>query len=137
MTNTLLGRMCLSGDVTHLTAEQWRVITDGIAFYKKVASIIKKGVSYLGGNVGKSWRHPEGYQTVLRKREDCQEALTVIHTFEGELPETIEIELGEKGYCISDSYSDIPVTAQICGSILKYHPEDNWRGAAFYLRRDV
>ena len=134
MTNTFLGRMCLSGDVTHLEAEQWEVITAGIAFYKKVAPIIKNGVSYLGGRVGKSWRHPEGYQTVLRKRDDCREALVVIHTFDGDLPEIIEVDLGGEGYCVADSYSDTPVTARICGSILKYCPRNHWKGAAFYLR---
>ena len=39
----------LSGDVTHLSDEQWAVIDQGIQFYKKAAPIIKNGVSHMGG----------------------------------------------------------------------------------------
>ena len=35
--STFLGRMCFSGDVTELSAEQWKAIEDGMAFYKKAA----------------------------------------------------------------------------------------------------
>ena len=33
--STFLGRMCFSGDVTELSAEQWKAIEDGMAFYKR------------------------------------------------------------------------------------------------------
>ena len=39
---TFLGRMCLSGDVTDLSQSQWEVIDKGIAFYKRIAPIIKE-----------------------------------------------------------------------------------------------
>ncbi|HWT74447.1 MAG TPA: glycoside hydrolase family 36 protein, partial [Mobilitalea sp.] len=32
--NTFLGRMCLSGDVTDLSKDSWKVIDEGISFYK-------------------------------------------------------------------------------------------------------
>ena len=41
ITNTFLGRMCLSGDVTHLTEEQWDVIDRGIAFYKELIMLAR------------------------------------------------------------------------------------------------
>ena len=34
---TMLGRMCISGDVTNLSDTQWKFIEDGMAFYKQVA----------------------------------------------------------------------------------------------------
>ncbi len=37
---TLLGRMCVSGDVTDLSLQQWHTVDEGIAFYKRVAPII-------------------------------------------------------------------------------------------------
>lgn len=37
------GKVCLSGHVTELTAEQWKTIEDGIAFYKAAAPVIKAG----------------------------------------------------------------------------------------------
>ena len=40
--STFLGRMCFSGDVTELSAEQWKAIEDGMAFYKKRCKVIAK-----------------------------------------------------------------------------------------------
>ena len=45
--STFLGRMCFSGDVTELSAEQWKAIEDGMAFYKKAAPAIRDGYSYI------------------------------------------------------------------------------------------
>lgn len=41
--NTFLGRMCLSGDVTELTSEQWDVIERGIAFYRRSHQSYRRG----------------------------------------------------------------------------------------------
>lgn len=130
--NTFLGRMCISGDVTHLNKEQWDVIDRGIAFYKQIAPIIKEGISYMGGCIGKSWRHPKGYQTLLREGKDA--AFVVVHTFNGELPEKIEVPLYDsRGYEIVNSYSDVEVNAVVEDGKLIYKPMENMRATAFYL----
>lgn len=54
------GRMYLSGDVTNLTSEQWNVIERGMAFYKKIAPIIKEGQTYHMSPQIEKIRHPEG-----------------------------------------------------------------------------
>ena len=59
MSATLLGRCCLSGHVTELTAEQWKTIEDGIAFYKAAAPVIKAGRSYRFGPELLSYNEPE------------------------------------------------------------------------------
>jgi len=87
--NTFLGVMCLSGDVLNLSDEQWAKIDEGVDFYREVRDIIRDGVSTLYGTVSSSWRQPEGWQTVCRTTGD--ETLVVAHTFDGELPEKIEI----------------------------------------------
>ena len=87
LVNTFLGVMCLSGDVTGLSAEQWRKAEEGIDFYRQVRHIIRDGVSAFYGEVSESWRHPEGWQAVVRKAG--RETLTVIHTFGGKHPEAI------------------------------------------------
>lgn len=136
----LLGRLCLSGDVTHLTKEQWDAVDRGIAFYKKAAPIIRDGVSHLGGTKLKSWRHLEGWQSVFRETE--KEALIVIHTFAGELPEKLEIDLGEDGnYTIVDRYCDLAdhsavETAKAESGKLICRSFGNWKAAAFLLKRD-
>lgn len=101
----LLGRLCLSGDVTHLSDEQWAVIDQGIQFYKKAAPIIKNGVSHIGGTRQKSWRHLRGWQSVFREGENA--ALLVLHTFEEEIEEPIEVLLpDDRDYRITDVYAD-------------------------------
>ena len=46
ISNTFLGRMCISGDVTQLAPEKWNLIEQGISFYGKIKDIIKEGQSY-------------------------------------------------------------------------------------------
>lgn len=87
--NTFLGVMCLSGDVTRLSAAQWNKVEEGTDFYRRVRHIIRDGVSSFYGNVSESWRHPEGWQAVVRRAG--KETLAVIHTFGGVLP--VEIAL--------------------------------------------
>ncbi len=87
--NTFLGRMCLSGDVTKLTDAQWDVIDRGIAFYKKAAPVIKDGYSRLYGPKVVSWRHPKGWQCLVRteggvEHERKDGLLAVFHSFNGE-----------------------------------------------------
>ena len=92
LANTFLGRMCLSGDVFDLNEEQWNVVDDSISFYNRVASTIRDGFSYRFGPPVKSYRHPEGWQAILRVRSDKKQALVVVHTFGGTLPDTLRIE---------------------------------------------
>lgn len=103
---TFLGRMCISGDVWKLNEEQWRVLDEGIVFYKKIAPVIKAGQSYRYGPEVKTIRHPKGWQGVVRVGDNGN-AFAVIHTFHGEVPGTIEITLPEGcPAAIGDIYSD-------------------------------
>lgn len=108
-----LGRMCLSGDVTELTAEQWDAIDRGIAFYKKAVPVIKRGKTRRFGTKIKSERHPEGYQAILRVNE--QYALCVVHTFEN-APDKIEVPVGD--YTVTNVYSQGNVIARTEGGML-------------------
>ncbi len=95
---TFLGRMCLSGDVTGLTNEQWDVIERGIAFYKKAVPVIKKGITRRIGEKIRSERHPEGYQLVFRENEEM--TMIVIHTFASS-PKRIDMSIDEDAEIIS------------------------------------
>lgn len=95
MAATFLGRMCLSGDVTKLTDDQWRIIDQGIAFYKNIVPMIKDGYTYYYGEQGTSTRHPDGWQGIVRMKEDGS-AYVVIHAFAKIQPyQKIEILLPE------------------------------------------
>ena len=89
LVNTFLGVMCISGDVIHLSDEQWEKVTEGIAFFREVRYIIRDGRSAFHGEVSESWRHPEGWQAVVRKAGS--ETLAVIHTFGGAHPDRITL----------------------------------------------
>ena len=134
LTNTFLGRMCISGDVTELSAEQWDVIEGSIAFYKKISPIIKKGQSYLYGTEIKSTRHPQGWQGVVRIGEKGQ-AYVTIHTFEGELPEIIEIPLpAGMPEQIEEIYSYGKESVMIENHVLRYRPLEDKKGIAVLLK---
>lgn len=130
---TFMGRMCISGDVTDLTAKQWEVIDKGIDFYKKIASIIRKGQSYRFGTKIRSVRHPEGWQALVRVGEN-DKAYAVIHTFAGILPEEIELKLpcGVPNIITRLYMAD---NTQICvkENVLRYKPRGNMEAVAVML----
>ncbi|HCT91699.1 MAG TPA: alpha-galactosidase [Lachnospiraceae bacterium] len=131
--NTFLGRMCISGDVTNLSEEQWRAIDDGIAFYHKIAPVIKNGVSFRFGPKIKSLRHPRGWQGVVRMRAGM-DAYVTVHTFESELPEVIGIPLPEG--CpenMAEIYAAGETDLWIEDRVLKYRPKENWEAMAVRL----
>lgn len=131
--NTFLGRMCLSGDVTNLTREQWNVIESGMAFYKKIVPIIKDGQTYRVSPPIQKIRHPEGWQGVIRTGKNG-EAYVLIHTFGGEYPKEIEIKLPNGcGTEVAEIYSDSEVKVRVEKGVLYYQPEENWKAAAVYL----
>lgn len=99
--NTFLGRMCFSGDVTKLSDEQWSKIDEGIAFYHKVAPIIKNGYTYFDRHTGDSDIHLTGYQAIIRVQNDGQmlvpakadSAYVIVHVFNDVLDKDIRISL--------------------------------------------
>ncbi len=129
--NTFLGRMCLSGDVTKLTDAQWDVIDRGIAFYKKAAPVIKDGYSRLYGPKVVSWRHPKGWQSLVRteggvEHERKDGLLAVFHSFNGEHDGALEVPLpGDGIYQIEEIYSDAEADVRIAdGKMVCRIPED-------------
>lgn len=136
ITNTFLGRMCLSGDVTELSTEQWGVIQRGIDFYKNASNIIKIGKSHRIGPKIQSDRHPEGYQVVLR-HNGVGETLIVIHTFNGVLPNEIKINLEEYGCrtSISNIYAyDNNADIKVVDNYLIFKPKENMCGTGIILK---
>jgi len=133
--NTFLGRLCLSGDVTELTDKQWDVIDRGIIFYKQIAPIIKEGFSHRYGTYITSERHPKGWQGVVRVGDNGQ-SYAVIHCFNDELPEYIDIELPKEcGTQIISTYSDDHVMFQVEGRTLRYKTSANMKAAAVLLKK--
>lgn len=94
LVNTLLGVMCLSGDLTGLSEEQWKQVDEGITFFRAASPVIRDGVSAFFGQVSESWRHPQGWQAVVRASEEG--ILAVIHTFGDPYPAEIRLPVRGK-----------------------------------------
>jgi alpha-galactosidase len=88
-----LGRLCLSGDVAALSQEQWNLTRRALDLYTEITSILRDGRTYFFGPQIKVWRHPEGWQVIVRVASDRKSALVVAHAFGGELPSTVTIPL--------------------------------------------
>lgn len=133
ISNTFLGRMCISGDVTQLAPEKWNLIEQGISFYGKIKDIIKEGQSYRYGPKIKSARHPEGWQALLRVGKNKQ-AYVVIHVFDGKLPEVIEIELPEDAPDhIRQIYAHQEMGVSIKDRKIYYRPSENKSAVTLWL----
>lgn len=100
---TFLGRMCISGDVCQLDSKQWEMIDAGIKFYKKIASIIKKGFTLRYGTEISSYRNPKGWQGIVRYGKGTQ-AYAVFHAFHGIAGAEVSIPL-INDYEIEEVYS--------------------------------
>ncbi|MCB1130992.1 MAG: alpha-galactosidase, partial [Verrucomicrobiae bacterium] len=126
---TFLGRMCLSGGIERLPDESWRLVLYAIALYRKSAPVIKHGVSRRFGRTGESWRHPEGWQAVVR-RSDTR-ALVVVHTF-AHAPEDIEIPLDGAWEVEASLGGETPVLED---GTLRFHPSGDFAGSVWLLRK--
>lgn len=134
--NTFLGRMCISGDVIGLTNEQWEIIDRGMAFYRKITPVIADGQSYRFGPPIYSARHPKGWQGLVRIGA-AKAAYAVIHLFDGELPEQIEMKLpGNYVYQMEEVFSDTPELVEIKKGVLYYRPVENRKALAVRMRVD-
>ena len=131
--NTFLGRMCISGDVTNLSPEQWAMIESGMQFYEKIKAIIKEGQSCRFGPKIQSAREPKGWQALLRIGKNGQ-AFLVIHVFDGALPEQIELELPEGAPDqISAVYAYKQQDIEIRNRRICFRPEENRLSVALLL----
>lgn len=98
LTAGMLGRLCLSGQVQSLSEAQWAIVRRAVDFYGKAAPVIKAGWSRRYGPELASWRHPKGWQAVVR--QGAEAALCVVHTFH-DAPETVRVPIPQ-GFCVTD-----------------------------------
>lgn len=100
---TMLGRMCLSGDIYDLQKEQWEVVEQGIAFYKKVVPIIRDGKNHRFGTEIFNYNKLTGWQAVVREALSGKQLFVVIHKFESSEKEIL-VPLPEGEWMIQDYF---------------------------------
>lgn len=100
--STFFGRMCLSGDIYNLSDVQWKMIEEGIAFYRLISDIIGKGKTIKCENRVTSYNRPQGEQLVLREFGDNM--LAVAHRFENSTEPIYDFL---NNYNILEEYGDL------------------------------
>lgn len=135
--NTFLGRMCISGDVTQLSAEQWELIERGMDFYRKIAPIIKEGYTYRYGTEFTSYRNLKGWQGILRVSENGM-AYALFHVFA--VPSGTELRMKlppEMKLEIQEIYSDEECRVSMREDCLCYEVTENKRAVAVLLDKSI
>jgi alpha-galactosidase len=131
---TFLGRMCLSGDVAGLSGAQWQTVLVAQHLYGRVAPIIKHGVSRLHRELGESWRHPRGWQAMVRTSSDGREALVVAHAF-AQAPAAPVITLPAGNWRIAETFSEPAATATVSGQYLSLSFSGDFSAFVIFLQR--
>ena len=96
LSNTFLGRMCLSGDMSTISDEQFKIVDEAIAYYKTCADIIRSGRNYRFGPYQNSYNELKGWQAVVRVAEEGKNWMAVVNTFAMNGEDTIEFELPDR-----------------------------------------
>lgn len=133
---TFLGRMCLSGEVHDLSKAQWNLVVSAMELYRRATPIIREGHSTFHGVVGKSWRHPQGWQAVLRVSPDGRRALLVAHSFARPFPREATIPLPKKDWALEELWPEkggIPVS--LARNTVKLGLSGEFRAAVALFRR--
>lgn len=104
---TMLGRMCLSGDIYNLSEHQWDLVQGGMEFYKSVSHIIKSGETILCEYTTTSYNNPTGSQLVIRRLGN--EYLAIYHRFadskELDMNKLSGLEVVQKYGCADEDFS--------------------------------
>jgi alpha-galactosidase len=93
LSSGLLGRPCLSGELTELDDEQWRLVNKALALYEKAAPAFANGHWRRFGPRVSRYRAPTGWQALLRTAQDGQGALAVFHAFAAPPAEPVRLDL--------------------------------------------
>jgi alpha-galactosidase len=128
--------MCLSGEVHDLSPTQWQLTVSAMELYRRVHPIIRDGHSTFHGETGKSWRHPQGWQAVLRTSKQGDRALLVAHAFANPFPRQVEITLPGGSWKIEEIWpkkGGLP--GSLAGSTLNLKLSGEFRASVVVLQR--
>ncbi|MBA3686328.1 MAG: alpha-galactosidase [Planctomycetes bacterium] len=130
LASTFLGRLCLSGDLASLASAQWELVREAIAVYRDAAAVIGHGFSRRYGPQLDSWRHPQGWQAVVR--HDAGQALVVAHAF-ADAPRLLRVPLPPGSWRVAQRFAN-PST-EVCGDALEIAVEGDFSAAVVLLRQ--
>ncbi len=126
LTSTMLGRMCLSGDITALSKEQWEEVKKACSFYEKAREVIKYGTSCLARDCTNNQHHLKGSQVLVRVWED--KALVVAHSF-GDTIKDIKAVLPKGEWKEQAAFGEEGILNLEDGSVT-FSPKKSWQAEA-------
>ena len=97
--------------------------------------VIKNGTTRFYGNYGKSWRHLQGWQGILREGENA--AFAVFHVFDGDIPERVFVEWCGKDYSIEEIYSKGNVSIEQQGEQLVFKHGEQRGSSCLYEEKVI
>ncbi len=130
---TFLGRMCLSGDITKLSPDQWAFTQEAVKLYNELAPVIRDATFRRFGNWGDSYQHPSGSQAVRATSSNGCVILVVWHTFEAPQSELLVPLPTDKNWTLSKDFSDRPNATTIDGHRLIISEAPAWSGGVAVL----
>ena len=131
----MLGRLCLSGDLSALDGEKMRAVRTAVAFYARLRPVLKNGRTLVNENRGvTSLRRLKGARWLIRFSADGTEAVLWAFSFDRQ-PVFAVGEPSLAAYRMEDAFVD--GAAELEGETLSIRPNDpdSALGAVFYLRR--
>ena len=129
MTAAMFGRICLSGDVHKISAQQRQKIEEGLRFYENAKDIVAEGdIAEIFCNI-RYYREPKGCQIYKKVSQDKKRMLVLVHFFE---PPFGVCETDIAGYTLVSAYSALKYRAE--GEKLALSAEEYGAGA-FLLER--
>lgn len=132
LASAMLGRFCLSGEITKLSDGQWDEVKNAAAFYEHVKRIIKDGRSVLFRESTDNHHHLRGIQALLRNRND-EEILLVCHAF-AEPPEKLCGAVPEGRWKIKECIGEEGRLA-VREDGFEIRPQGEWEAFAAHLVR--
>ena len=134
LTAGLLGRLCVSGDAAELSTAQWKIVDEGLAFYRLAAPVIRRGVSRRYGPTVTSYDTPEGWQGIVRTGDaGC---LVVLHRFGGADPGPITVPLPWPCQAPAAVYEVCGAPLAVHGTTVTWQPAAPMSSAALYFTKE-
>ncbi len=116
-----LGRLCLSGSIDHLREEQRSFVKSVLKQYTECTPVIREGISQRHGAPVKSYRHPKGWQGIVRTHPTGSWVLVVLHAFEAP-GATVEIPLPRRKPQTLRVLAENAGEVKVRNGLLKWHP---------------
>lgn len=132
LASSFLGRLCLSGDIGALNARELTIVKKATTMYKRCVRVIRDGKStgIVGDFVGKSGRHPRGWQGVVR--HTAEQVMVVVHGFK-EAPQRWSVAIPAGQWCVLETLSSTKIEKK--GSNIEGHFSADWQAQVVLLEK--